>query len=46
MEAHIIKSREPITEEQMYEMYNVDKDFRETERIVHNNWTTTVKRKD
>jgi hypothetical protein len=27
-------------------MYNVDKDFRETERIVHNNWTTTVKRKD
>jgi hypothetical protein len=46
MEALIINGREPITEQQMYEMYEVNKDFRETDRITHNNWTTTIKTKE
>lgn len=46
MEAHIVTGREPITEEQMYELYKVDREFRETERITHNNRTTTLRRKD
>lgn len=46
MEAHIIKGREPISEEQMYELYNIDKTFRDTAKLKHNNWVTTVKRKD
>jgi len=30
----------------MYEMYDVDENFRETERVVHNNRTTTMKNKE
>ena len=45
-QAIIVNGREPISEEQMYEMYNIDKDFRETERVTHNNRTTTAKNKN
>ncbi len=46
MEAHIVNGREPISEEKMYEMYNVDKNFRETEKITHNNWVTSMKNRE
>lgn len=44
--AIIINWHEPISEEQMYDMYNIDRRFRETEKIVHNNRTTTAKNKN
>lgn len=46
MEAHIVNGREPISEEKMYEMYNVDKNFRETEKITHNNRVTSMKNRE
>lgn len=46
MQAKIVKGREPISEEQMYELYNIDRDFRDTAKLKHNNRVTTVKNKE
>ncbi len=46
MEAKVIKGREPISEEEMYRLYDVNKEFRDTAKLKHNNWVTTVKTKE
>lgn len=46
MEAKVITGREPISEEEMYRLYDVNKEFRDTGKLKHNNWVTTVKTKE
>jgi hypothetical protein len=46
MDLHVAKGKEPLSEEQMYELYNVNKEFRDTAKLKHNNWTTPMRRAD
>lgn len=46
MEAHIVKWFEPFSEQDMLEKFDVDTSIRETDKLKHNSWPTSMRRAD